>query len=135
MSATRAIDRSDGRGDSSTGQSLAVDKPSSQSTSTTLIGMLSTTGRRSTRVRLSARTASFAAVSGPRTRSAITPAVAASPPWSILKFDQSASAGVSAASTSSGVRLLAASVNAVSVFVKPGPWWTLTTPIFPQDRA
>ncbi len=66
-----------------------------------------------------ARAASSAAVSGPRTRSTIASTVRA--PWSILKFDQSIWGGVSAASKSIGVRLLANSVSAVSVFVKPGP--------------
>ena len=94
---------------------------SSADISTMSIGMLSTTGRRSIRVRRRARAASSAAVSGPRTRSAMAPAVAARDPWSILKFDHSAPAGVSAASTSSGVRLFAASVSPVSVLVKPGP--------------
>src|SRR5829696_6062187 len=84
---------------------------------------------------LNARAASSAAVFAPRTRPAIAPATVARAPWSILKFDQSVSASVSAASTSTGVRFFAASVSPVSVSVKPGPWWTLTTPTFPQARA
>jgi hypothetical protein len=51
----------------------------------------------------------------------MAPAVVAKAPWSILKFDHSVSAGVSAASMSSGVRFFAASVSPVRVFVKPGP--------------
>ena len=50
------------------------------------------------------------------------------------KFERSAAAGVSAASSSSGVRLLAASVSPVIVFVRPGPWWTLTAASSPLTR-
>ena len=94
---------------------------SSEGISTTLIGMLSTTGRRSTCVRLSARAASSAAVFAPRTRSTIAPAAVARAPWSILKFDQNVSTGISAASTNTGVRFFAASASPVSELVKPGP--------------
>ena len=51
------------------------------------------------------------------------------------KFDRSAAAGVSAATSTSGVRLLAASASAVRVLVSPGPWWTLATPTRPLTRA
>ncbi len=51
------------------------------------------------------------------------------------KFERSAAAGVSPASTTSGVWALAASASAVSVFVSPGPWWTLATPTRPVVRA
>jgi len=40
----------------------------------------------------------------------------------ILKFDETAAAGVSPASTSTEVRLLAASASPVIMFVSPGPW-------------
>ncbi len=55
-------------------------------------------------------------------------------PWSTLKFDQSVPGGVSAATSTSGVPALAASVSAVRVFVKPGPWWTLTAARRPLAR-
>jgi hypothetical protein len=51
------------------------------------------------------------------------------------KFDRSAAAGVSAASTSSGVRLFAASVSPVIAFVSPGPWCTLHAVRRPLTRA
>ncbi len=51
------------------------------------------------------------------------------------KFDVSAAAGVSPASTSKGVRLFAASVRPVSVLVRPGPWWTLQMPMPSVTRA
>ena len=38
------------------------------------------------------------------------------------KFERTAALGISAASTISGVRLLAASVSPVTAFVSPGPW-------------
>ena len=49
------------------------------------------------------------------------------------KFDRGAVA--SGARTSSGVRLLAASVIPVSAFVTPGPWCTESTPSRPDTRA
>ena len=51
------------------------------------------------------------------------------------KLELSAAAGDSPASTSSGVRLLAASVSPVMVLVSPGPWCTLHTPTRPLARA
>ena len=97
--------------------------------------MLSTTGRRSTRARRSARAVSAAAVAPEWMRSGTAPSVAVRPGWSIAKFERIAARGASPASTSSGVRLLAASVSPVSAFVKPGPWWTLHTPTRPLTRA
>ena len=44
-------------------------------------------------------------------------------------------AGVSAASSSTGVRLFAASVRPVIVLVSPGPWWTLHAASRPLTRA
>ena len=73
-------------------------------------------------------------MSGPCTRSATAPTASTRPVWSIRKFERSAAAGVSAASTSSGVRLLAASVSPVIVFVSPGPWCTLQAAIRPLTR-
>jgi hypothetical protein len=98
-------------------------------------GSISTTARRSTRARRTARATSASAVSGPYTRSATAPTASTSPAWSIRKFDRKAAAGVSAASSRSGVRLLAASVNPVIVFVSPGPWCTLQAGSFPLTRA
>ena len=93
----------------------------SQSAACTSSGSIRTTARRSTRARRTARATSAIAVAGPCTRSATAPTDSTSPAWSILKFERSAAAGVSAAITSSGVRLLAASVRPVTVFVSPGP--------------
>ena len=98
-------------------------------------GRLSTTGLRSTRARRSARAVSAAAVAPEWMRSGTAPSVAARPGWSTAKFERIAARGASPASTSSGVRLLAASVRPVSAFVKPGPWWTLQTPTRPLTRA
>ena len=84
-------------------------------------GMLSSTGRRSTSARRSARAVSSAALAPECTRSATAPTVVASAAWSSRKFERSAPAGASPASSSSGVRLFAASVNPVIALVKPGP--------------
>ena len=51
------------------------------------------------RARRTARATSAIAVSGPCTRSATAPTDSTSPAWSILKFERSAAAGVSAART------------------------------------
>ena len=99
------------------------------------IGIISTTGRRSISARWYARWASSAALAGEWTRSAIAPTDSTRSCWSMRKLELSAAAGVSPASTSSGVRLLAASVRPVIVFVSPGPWCTLTTPTRPETRA
>ena len=50
------------------------------------------------------------------------------------KFERMAAAGISGASTISGVRLLAASVRPVTVLVSPGPWWTLHAASRPLTR-
>ena len=55
--------------------------------------------------------------------------------WSMRKLEVSAAAGASPASTSSGVRLLTASVSPVTVLVSPGPWCTLQMPTLPLTRA
>ena len=55
-------------------------------------------------------------------RTASAPTARARAIWSTWKFDSGCVA--SAVSTSSGVRLLAASVIPVMAFVKPGPWCT-----------
>ena len=98
----------------------AARRVGSQSAACTSSGSISTTARRSTRARRTARATSAIAVSGPCTRSATAPTDSTRPVWSIRKFERSAAAGVSAASSSSGVRLLAASVSPVIVFVSPG---------------
>ena len=68
--------------------------------------MLSRTGRRSTCARRSARATSSAALAPECTRSAAAPTVVASAAWSSRKFERSAAAGASPASSSSGVRAL-----------------------------
>lgn len=78
---------------------------------------------------------SAAAVAPEWMRSGIAPSVLASTAWSMRKFDRSAAAGDSPASSSSGVRLFAASASPVSAFVNPGPWCTLQTPARPLTRA
>src|SRR5262249_57089757 len=54
---------------------------------------------------------------------------------SMRKLDRTAAPATLAASTSSGVRLLAASVMPVSALVSPGPWCTLKIPTRPVSRA
>jgi hypothetical protein len=61
------------------------------------------------------------------------PTAAASPGRSTKKFDRGFV--TSGASTTSGVRLLAASVSPVSALVTPGPWCTLSTASLPDTRA
>ncbi len=90
--------------------------------------------RCSTAVR-TARTVSATAEPAECTRSATAPTAVARPPWSIRKFERTAAAPVSAASTTSGVRLLAASVMPVVALVSPGPWCTDSTPSRPLTRA
>ena len=107
----------------------------SHSAACTSSGSINTTARRSIRARRTARATSAIAVAGPCTRSATAPTASTSPAWSIRKFDRSAAAGTSAASTSSGVRLLAASVSPVIAFVSPGPWCTLHAASRPLTRA
>ncbi len=51
------------------------------------------------------------------------------------KLDVGAAAGDSPASTSSGVRLLTASVSPVTALVSPGPWCRLQIPTLPLTRA
>ena len=108
----------------------------SQSAACTSSGSISTTARRSTR-----RAPHRARDVGHRGRPARARArrrrrpTRTSASWSIRKFDRSAAAGVSAASTSTGVRLLAASVSPVIVFVRPGPWCTLQAASRPLTRA
>ncbi len=72
---------------------------------------------------------------GVASRTEAAPTASTSAAWSMRKFECSAAAGVSAASTSSGVRLLTASAIPVIAFVRPGPWWTETTPTSPVTRA
>ena len=98
-------------------------------------GAMSTTARRSTRARRTARATSATAVPGPWTRSATAPTERTSAAWSMRKFERIAAAGVSAATSTSGVRLLAASVSPVIAFVSPGPWCTLHAATVPLTRA
>ena len=96
---------------------------------------MSTTARRSTVARRTARVTSATAVAAEWTRSATAPTLRTSASWSMRKLELSAAAGVSAASRISGVRLLAASVSPVMALVSPGPWWTLHTASRPDTRA
>ncbi len=131
--ATAAIACGDGDDAATAGRvSSPIVAPSSRTRS---IGTLSTTGRHSSRARRNARIVSSPAVSALQTRSTAAPVSRANAAWSTLKFDHSVAAGVSAATTSIGVWLFAASVMCVSVFVKPGPWWTLTAATRPVARA
>ena len=68
----------------------------------------------------------------PARRTAPTAVTSAS--WSMRKFERTAAAPVSAASTSSGVRLFAASVMPVIALVSPQPWCTVST-AGPPGRA
>ena len=60
-------------------------------------------------------------------RSGTAPIAATAASWSMRKLLRTAGPGVSAVSTSSGVRLFAASVIPVSALVSPQPWWVVTT--------
>ena len=91
--------------------------------------------RRSPTAVCTADRTSSTAVSGERTRRGTAPTDAAIASWSIRKFDRTAAAAVSAASTSSGVRLLAASVMPVIALVSPQPWCRVRTPSSPLVRA
>jgi hypothetical protein len=90
-------------------------------------GRLSTTVRRSWTAVRYARTVSATAEPGECTRSGTAPTAAIAASWSMRKLFRTAAPGVSAARTSSGVRLLAASVMPVSALVSPQPWWVVTT--------
>ena len=124
MSAIVAIAAADGAGGgSSTGADAASAAPASVTAGSAWmsIGSISTIGRRSTTARRYARRASATAVAGPYTRSTPAPTDATRSSWAILKFEVTAAAGASPASTSTGVWLLAASVRPVIVLVSPGP--------------
>jgi hypothetical protein len=75
------------------------------------------------------RTASSAEV----TRIGTAPTASASAIWSTKKFDRGELA--SAVTTTSGVRLFAASVIPVSALVNPQPWCTLSAATSPLIRA
>ena len=96
-------------------------------------GRLRTTGRRSRRARWTTRTQSATTVAGVWIRSAMAPTEVSSAGWSIRKLERGPE--LSAARTSSGVRLLAASVSPVTVLVRPGPWCTLQAGSSPVIRA
>ena len=133
-SATSAIASGEGAG-ACGARAGATDSGAVDGSVCTSSGRLSRTGRRSTCARRSARAASSAALAPECTRSAAAPTVVASVAWSSRKFERSAAAGASPATSSSGVRLLAASVRPVIALVKPGPWWTVQTPTRPLTRA
>ena len=78
---------------------------------------------------------SATAVAGEWIRSLTAPTLRARASWSILKLERTAEAWVSAVSTISGVRLLAASPIPVIALLSPQPWWVLTTPTRPDIRA
>ncbi len=78
---------------------------------------------------------SAAAEAGECSRSGTAPTAEARAATSMRKLDRTAAAATSAASTSSGVRLLAASVMPVIALVSPGPWCTLSRPVRPAVRA
>ncbi len=95
-------------------------------------GRLSRTVRRSSRARATAAVASPTAASGEVIRTEVAPTERASDSWSTKKFDVGRVA--SAATTTSGVRLLAASAIPVMVLVRPQPWCTLTAATVPLIR-
>ncbi len=78
---------------------------------------------------------SAAAEAGEWSRSGTAPTAEARAATSMRKLDRTAAAATSAASTTSGVRLLAASVMPVTALVSPGPWCTLSRPVRPAVRA
>ena len=69
------------------------------------------------------------------TRSGTAPTARTAASWSMRKFERTADPAVSAASTSRGVRLFAASAIPVSALVRPQPWWTVSTVTAPEVRA
>ena len=78
---------------------------------------------------------SAAAEAGECSRSGTAPTAVASAATSMRKLEDTAGPATSAASTSSGVRLLAASVMPVTALVSPGPWCTVSSPVRPAVRA
>ncbi|SFJ04158.1 hypothetical protein SAMN05216275_106110 [Streptosporangium canum] len=96
-------------------------------------GRFSRTVRRPSRARWNAWAVCAAAVSAEVIRRGTAPTAVARAAWSTKKLDRGSV--TSAASTMSGVRLLAASVMPVIALVSPGPWWTLSTPTRPPVRA
>ena len=131
--ASATAERSPGRTGASSGPNAG--SVNSDEAACTSSGIISTTARRSTMARRTARVVSATALAGPCTRSATAPTDSTSASWSILKFERICAAGVSAASSTTGVRLLAASVSPVMALVSPGPWCTLATPSRPLTRA
>ena len=96
-------------------------------------GRLSRTVRRSREAVQYAAAASFTADSGEVTLIDSAPTAAASAGWSTWKFDRGDV--TSAARTSSGVRLLAASAMPVMALVSPQPWCTDTAATVSLMRA
>ncbi len=97
--------------------------------------MASTTVRRSRAAVRYARTASSIARLAECSTAGVAPTARVSASTPIRKLDCTAEALTSAASTSMGVRLLAASVIPVSAFVMPGPWCRLRIAGRPVLRA
>ena len=87
-------------------------------------GRFSRTTRRSATAVRTAAAACSAAPAADVTRRGTAPTAAARAAWSTAKFERGAVA--SAARTTRGVRLLAASVTPVRALVRPEPWCTVT---------
>ena len=100
----------------------------------TSIGRDSTTAAPAAAAARAAR-ASASAVRAEVIRWACAPTARARASWSTSKFEPTAPAGVSAASTSRPVADLAASPIPVSAFVYPHPWCTDTAATRPVTRA
>ncbi len=82
---------------------------------------------RSRWARAAARATSSTTVAALRTRSTPAPSARAAPSTSMVWLTWRPRA-VSPTTSSSGVRSLTASVSAVNVFVKPGPWCAVARP-------
>ena len=108
---------------------------SSHGAAWTSSGRLSTTVRRCRAQVPYARTTSSTADAAVCTRSGTAPTARTAASWSMRKLDRTAAPAVSAASTSSGVRLFAASAIPVSALVRPQPWCRLSTATSPDVRA
>jgi hypothetical protein len=138
-SASARTDPSDARGGAGLGGAVSASRArmlaAGTRSSCTLIGRLSTTVRRSSRARRNACTTSFSALAAEFTRCGLASTESASPDWSIEKFVGTGAGADSAASTSIGVRLLAASPMPVTAFVSPQPWCTETSATVSLMRA
>ena len=95
-------------------------------------GRLRITVRRSSRARRNAATPCSTAVSADVIRAETAPTDSARAVWSTQKLD--CRLVTSAARTSNGVRLFAASAIPVMALVSPQPWWTLSSATPPPIR-